>query len=133
MTHNHIDRIEARNGAAAVGALHGALTINNIGVPADLAARLARPSPLPEDQALRVVQDLLAFTARNHRYLALRGMGSNVGLPLRLPLVEVFVGLVPRLRLGTPFAGSAGSARPGRQSRRTARRGRASARAQGGT
>jgi hypothetical protein len=36
--------------------------------------------------------------------------------------------LVPRLRLGTVFAGSAGSARPGRQSRRTVCRGRASAR-----
>jgi len=57
----------------------------------NLDARNARPSPLPEDQALRVVQDLLDFTARNHRYLALRGMGSNVGLPLRLPLAEAFV------------------------------------------
>ena len=102
MTNKHIGDIAAHNGAAAIGEVHGPVTITNIGVPPEHAARLARPSPLPEEQALRVVQDLLDFTARSFRYLALRGMGSNVGLPLRLPLVEVFV--PPQARLILPQA-----------------------------
>jgi formylglycine-generating enzyme required for sulfatase activity/energy-coupling factor transporter ATP-binding protein EcfA2 len=102
MTHNHIDRIEARNGAAAVGALHGALTINNIGVPADLAARLARPSPLPEDQALRVAGDLLQYVERYYRFLPLKGMGNTHGVPPRMPLAEVYV--PPHARLILPQA-----------------------------
>ncbi|WP_242475233.1 hypothetical protein [Thiohalocapsa halophila] len=51
MTDKQTHSIQARNGGAAVGTVHGAVTINNIGVPAEHAARLARPGPLPEAQA----------------------------------------------------------------------------------
>ncbi|WP_295427983.1 SUMF1/EgtB/PvdO family nonheme iron enzyme [uncultured Thiodictyon sp.] len=100
MTAPTTGNVTASNGSVAIAAARQVqITVNNIAVPPAVVADLAAPSALPPAQAHRVAADLLDFVERFYRYLPLKGMGPDVGMPRRFPLVDIFVPLGARLIL----------------------------------
>ncbi len=99
--HSNIGEVTAKNGGVVIGtATDGtSVIVNNISVDNDAVKALLQGSNLTDREAANITFDFLNYTAEYYRYLPLKGMGSNSGLRLNFPLVELFIPLNARLAL----------------------------------
>jgi formylglycine-generating enzyme required for sulfatase activity len=86
-----------QGGAAIQGDLHGDLNITNVHVTR-LLRRAGRGKPKPD--LVQAMREYLEFLVRRHQYLEFRGMGVSDRVPLKLPLLEMFIPL--KARVETP-------------------------------
>jgi hypothetical protein len=81
------------NGAVAVGgSVFGDVSIANLAIPREMHEWLKTLLP-PE---INPAERYLRFIDERYRYLEFKGMGLNVSLPLRMPLLELYVPLKAR-------------------------------------
>ncbi|HEY4691155.1 MAG TPA: SUMF1/EgtB/PvdO family nonheme iron enzyme [Anaerolineae bacterium] len=87
-------------GGKFVGGSDLSLTINaeTVVMAADRLAREIRPS-IPGDALQRVSVEYLNYLIDRHQHLNLKGMGVSDRVPLRLPLLDLYVPLKARLEL----------------------------------
>ncbi|MCP4540117.1 MAG: SUMF1/EgtB/PvdO family nonheme iron enzyme [Chloroflexi bacterium] len=90
-----IGSVAAGAGGAAVGGdVHGDIVI----VDPDLLWRDIRRRPPPEELR-RATRSYLTYLVDRYRYLDFKGMGVSDRVPLRLPLVEMYVSLKARIEM----------------------------------
>lgn len=83
------------------GSHHGDANIYNIGIPREMLEQLTRLVPREIDLAerTRIATGYLSYLDERYRYLEFKGMGINLSLPLRMPLLELYVPLKARRTL----------------------------------